>query len=176
MRKKHQRLEKLQTVQNANGALKKRIERVRIGGVGVGGRGPWALLGYFDHKLRPEQEPAATFCQDRRSHLGGHSATLAGTGDGEPGFLVSISSTPTIPRGPRDGVGDTGGQERKRKRTRRPHIPFSLLGSISGRARPAAEEPAGPPKLKSCPDAPSLHCSRLQWLGIHTEQCPPARG
>lgn len=144
---------------------------------GAAGRGRGALPGYFDRKLRLERDPAAASCQDGRSHSGEHSEMPAGTGDGEPGVLFGISLTPTIPRGPRDGAGDMGEQERKRKRPRCPHIQCSLLGSISGRVRPAAGEPAGPtPKLKSCPDALSPHRSRLQRLGIHAEPCPAARG
>lgn len=120
----------------------------------------------MDRKLRLDQEPAGTLCQDFSSHLRESSDMLAGTGEGEAGFLCHISLMPTIPRASSRWSRGHGRTRKKDEADQMP--PNSMLTSwlyfwdlfLEGRAeaRPAAEVS---PKLKSCPHVLGLHCSRL---------------
>lgn len=120
----------------------------------------------MDCKLRLDWEPAATLCQDFCSHLRERLEMLAGTGEGDPGFLFRISLMPTIPRA---SSRCSRGHGRTRKKDEADQMPPNSVFTswlyfwdlfLEGRAeaRPAAEVS---PKLKSCTHVLGLHYSRL---------------
>lgn len=151
---KKQRRERLRllSLQQAGGGLRRQVGRVRTGGSLGGDGGSWAAFmasrrrdGNRGHALLGLASPLTRTLE-----------MPTGAGEEEPGVLLRLSLTPTIPRGPRDGGWGMEGQGKAKQGDRGPRIQSSLSAPfLEGRAGAGQQQRSPlwipqPPGLPSC--------------------------